>query len=171
MNSSSCLTFSLPILSYFFFFQAEDGIRDAQESRGLGDVYKRQVSTQSTGIVVRPMPAAHLRKSAVSGLFLPGALSEPRVWVQGVIVSVNTEKQLMQLDDGSGTVLVYCKAILRMRDCQLSSSVGNYVMIVGELKDGDTRRWLWAHQLVDLTNSPDRETLWDLELATQGAAH
>ena len=25
------------------FFQAEDGIRDAQESRGLGDVYKRQV--------------------------------------------------------------------------------------------------------------------------------
>ena len=24
------------------FFQAEDGIRDAQESRGLGDVYKRQ---------------------------------------------------------------------------------------------------------------------------------
>ena len=30
---------------FFFFFQAEDGIRDAQESRGLGDVYKRQVST------------------------------------------------------------------------------------------------------------------------------
>ena len=27
----------------FFFFQAEDGIRVAQESRGLGDVYKRQV--------------------------------------------------------------------------------------------------------------------------------
>ena len=26
----------------FFFFQAEDGIRDAQESRVLGDVYKRQ---------------------------------------------------------------------------------------------------------------------------------
>eukprot|EP00658_Telonema_sp_P-2_P031522 TRINITY_DN23566_c0_g1_i1.p1 TRINITY_DN23566_c0_g1~~TRINITY_DN23566_c0_g1_i1.p1 ORF type:complete len:215 (-),score=51.12 TRINITY_DN23566_c0_g1_i1:74-718(-) len=30
---------------FFFFFQAEDGIRDAQESRGLGDVYKRQVPT------------------------------------------------------------------------------------------------------------------------------
>ena len=26
-----------------FFFQEEDGIRDAQESRGRGDVYKRQV--------------------------------------------------------------------------------------------------------------------------------
>ena len=28
---------------FSFFFQAEDGIRDAQESRGLGDVYKRQI--------------------------------------------------------------------------------------------------------------------------------
>eukprot|EP00831_Metopus_contortus_P053271 TRINITY_DN44767_c0_g2_i1.p2 TRINITY_DN44767_c0_g2~~TRINITY_DN44767_c0_g2_i1.p2 ORF type:complete len:161 (-),score=36.54 TRINITY_DN44767_c0_g2_i1:341-823(-) len=33
---------------FFFFFQAEDGIRDVERSRGLGDVYKRQVSTQST---------------------------------------------------------------------------------------------------------------------------
>ena len=28
--------------SIFFFFQAEDGIRDLVRSRGLGDVYKRQ---------------------------------------------------------------------------------------------------------------------------------
>ncbi len=27
---------------FFFFFQAEDGIRDQPRSRGLGDVYKRQ---------------------------------------------------------------------------------------------------------------------------------
>ncbi len=26
-----------------FFFQAEDGIRDVLGSRGLGDVYKRQI--------------------------------------------------------------------------------------------------------------------------------
>ena len=36
------LCFVVVIISIFFFFQAEDGIRDAQESRGLGDVYKRQ---------------------------------------------------------------------------------------------------------------------------------
>ena len=30
----------------FFFFQAEDGIRDLVRSRGLGDVYKRQVGEQ-----------------------------------------------------------------------------------------------------------------------------
>ena len=36
--------------SFCFFFQAEDGIRDAQESRGLGDVYKRQTDN---GVGVR----------------------------------------------------------------------------------------------------------------------
>ena len=30
-----------------FFFQAEDGIRDLVRSRGLGDVYKRQVGRVS----------------------------------------------------------------------------------------------------------------------------
>eukprot|EP00658_Telonema_sp_P-2_P068088 TRINITY_DN57015_c0_g1_i2.p1 TRINITY_DN57015_c0_g1~~TRINITY_DN57015_c0_g1_i2.p1 ORF type:complete len:115 (+),score=17.91 TRINITY_DN57015_c0_g1_i2:25-369(+) len=34
------------MLWVFFFFQAEDGIRDAQESRGLGDVYKRQIASR-----------------------------------------------------------------------------------------------------------------------------
>eukprot|EP00657_Telonema_sp_P-1_P011726 TRINITY_DN7170_c0_g1_i1.p1 TRINITY_DN7170_c0_g1~~TRINITY_DN7170_c0_g1_i1.p1 ORF type:complete len:198 (-),score=39.70 TRINITY_DN7170_c0_g1_i1:23-616(-) len=32
----------------FFFFQAEDGIRDLVRSRGLGDVYKRQGHAMST---------------------------------------------------------------------------------------------------------------------------
>ena len=34
---------------YFFFFQAEDGIRDLVRSRGLGDVYKRQVTNTANG--------------------------------------------------------------------------------------------------------------------------
>ena len=31
------------VIYLFFFFQAEDGIRDLVRSRGLGDVYKRQL--------------------------------------------------------------------------------------------------------------------------------
>ena len=31
----------------FLFFQAEDGIRDLVRSRGLGDVYKRQLKTNT----------------------------------------------------------------------------------------------------------------------------
>ena len=35
----------------FFFFQAEDGIRDLVRSRGLGDVYKRQTLTGAELVV------------------------------------------------------------------------------------------------------------------------
>ena len=44
-----------------FFFQAEDGIRDLVRSRGLGDVYKRQVGQQH-GPMRRAVgrPALHL---------------------------------------------------------------------------------------------------------------
>ena len=31
------------VIAWCFFFQAEDGIRDLVRSRGLGDVYKRQL--------------------------------------------------------------------------------------------------------------------------------
>ena len=44
----------------FFFFQAEDGIRDLVRSRGLGDVYKRQ---SQVGVEAR---ADDLRQHAVS---------------------------------------------------------------------------------------------------------
>ena len=38
-----CLCYSMDAaVCWFFFFQAEDGIRDLVRSRGLGDVYKRQ---------------------------------------------------------------------------------------------------------------------------------
>ena len=36
---------------WFFFFQAEDGIRDRSPSRGLGDVYKRQI----IGVIIAVM--------------------------------------------------------------------------------------------------------------------
>ena len=35
----------------FFFFQAEDGIRDRSPSRGLGDVYKRQALSNRNEII------------------------------------------------------------------------------------------------------------------------
>ena len=38
-----CAFLFCSVVVFFFFFQAEDGIRDLVRSRGLGDVYKRQV--------------------------------------------------------------------------------------------------------------------------------
>src|SRR5665811_2418656 len=50
------------MLFLFFFFQAEDGIRDLVRSRGLGDVYKRQVSRRDhrTPVLVALMLAMAL---------------------------------------------------------------------------------------------------------------
>ena len=45
----------------FFFFQAEDGIRDLVRSRGLGDVYKRQE--------IDPVPSAGC--ASASGVEVP----------------------------------------------------------------------------------------------------
>ena len=52
----SCLEFFCLVLFFFLFvcffflfvlfFQAEDGIRDLVRSRGLGDVYKRQLGVR-----------------------------------------------------------------------------------------------------------------------------
>ena len=52
-----CIMLALAcLLGLVFFFQAEDGIRDLVRSRGLGDVYKRQV----------PGPVRTLRKVEVT---------------------------------------------------------------------------------------------------------
>ena len=44
---------ALSSLVFFFFFQAEDGIRDLVRSRGLGDVYKRQVYGRAPFVLAR----------------------------------------------------------------------------------------------------------------------
>ena len=48
-----------------FFFQAEDGIRDAQESRGLGDVYKRQVCLDEKVTHVQPLENGRLENGLI----------------------------------------------------------------------------------------------------------
>ena len=64
-SSGGCLFSALVC----FFFQAEDGIRDAQESRGLGDVYKRQALSPTTGHV--PIYYSPVRHSSASEDLLP----------------------------------------------------------------------------------------------------
>ncbi|VDG23260.1 hypothetical protein MUDAN_IGPPGNFN_03613 [Lactiplantibacillus mudanjiangensis] len=50
------------VVFFFFFFQAEDGIRDSSTSRGLGDVYKRQNRSQ-------PVMAPAVKTSLVRVIF------------------------------------------------------------------------------------------------------
>ena len=59
-----------------FFFQAEDGIRDLVRSRGLGDVYKRQVVRQEVRERVHAR-FAEAHAEAARGLEGPGDVVEP----------------------------------------------------------------------------------------------
>ena len=68
-------------LLFLFFFQAEDGIRDLVRSRGLGDVYKRQVF----GPFVPPCVLLFSSFAAVLGFVTAvapagGAMEEARKW-------------------------------------------------------------------------------------------
>ena len=56
-----------------FFFQAEDGIRDAQESRGLGDVYKRQVPILHKYVNISSQASVSFN---ASGLSSPNAFAD-----------------------------------------------------------------------------------------------
>ena len=50
----------------FFFFQAEDGIRDLVRSRGLGDVYKRQGGDFDHGRAAPDGAAWRLHRAALA---------------------------------------------------------------------------------------------------------
>ena len=53
-----------------FFLQAEDGIRDLVRSRGLGDVYKRQVVRRLLGV---ELAGRQIKRSLANGVVDPVA--------------------------------------------------------------------------------------------------
>ena len=56
LQISICKFLFFQIICFVFFVQAEDGIRDRSPSRGLGDVYKRQIKQRDcTQIVSKVM--------------------------------------------------------------------------------------------------------------------
>ena len=55
------------------FFRAEDGIRDVERSRGLGDVYKRQM--------VKLFTEFHVSVSVIPLVFVPSSYSLSRIHI------------------------------------------------------------------------------------------
>eukprot|EP00658_Telonema_sp_P-2_P046156 TRINITY_DN34271_c0_g1_i1.p1 TRINITY_DN34271_c0_g1~~TRINITY_DN34271_c0_g1_i1.p1 ORF type:complete len:115 (+),score=18.67 TRINITY_DN34271_c0_g1_i1:41-385(+) len=74
------------MLFFFFFFQAEDGIRDAQESRGLGDVYKRQ---DNVIVVTNDVKCC---RGAYSSRYSAGLLTCDQLAVDNVILQCLLDK-------------------------------------------------------------------------------
>ena len=83
---------------FFFFFQAEDGIRDRSPSRGLGDVYKRQLWTKH--LKVNPTTSKNWadRDRFVLSAGHGSAMLYSLLHLAGYQVSIDDLKQFRQWD-------------------------------------------------------------------------
>ena len=80
-KKKKCFFFFSFFLS-FFFFQAEDGIRDQPRSRGLGDVYKRQMLCGRTRRSA-PTQTTSTRKVQPSDAVAPVFVRDTREYLVG----------------------------------------------------------------------------------------
>ena len=99
----------------FFFFQAEDGIRDLVRSRGLGDVYKRQVLAFRQCIIAAGSECVRL----------PGFPEDPRI-----IDSTGA----LDLRSVPTTMLVVGGGIIGLEMASVYSALGTKISVV-ELTD------------------------------------
>ncbi|KAG6629720.1 recQ-mediated genome instability protein 2 isoform X2 [Carya illinoinensis] len=89
-----------------------------------------------------------------------------RAWLQGVLVSASDENDHvgapLLLDDGTGVVqLALSSADFRLRPWK----TGMYVMVVGGyMARAAEPPTIKVHKIVDLSQFPDREAMWYLEV-------
>ncbi|XVF19801.1 hypothetical protein REPUB_Repub11eG0142300 [Reevesia pubescens] len=94
-----------------------------------------------------------------NALTLGGILFQ-RTWLQGVLVSNDDDDHLL-LDDGTGIVELSLSDDFRQRQWKK----GMYVMVVGGyfVRTVDLPV-IKVHKIVDLSQFPDREAMWYLEV-------
>eukprot|EP00658_Telonema_sp_P-2_P039032 TRINITY_DN27902_c0_g1_i2.p1 TRINITY_DN27902_c0_g1~~TRINITY_DN27902_c0_g1_i2.p1 ORF type:complete len:208 (-),score=51.96 TRINITY_DN27902_c0_g1_i2:66-689(-) len=117
------------VIFFVFFFQAEDGIRDAQESRGLGDVYKRQVLILISGALCWV-----LEKDWITSVGAPA--KTPMYGVLGASLAFSI---CFTLGDIINQGVAYCRCFARSEE--LISPVVNtqaqvYVLVVAGIGGG-----------------------------------
>ena len=101
---------------FFFFFQAEDGIRDAQESRGLGDVYKRQ-ALGIHKLWVQENHSKTVNKGTIRGLHFqlpPNAETKLVRCIQGAILDVFVDLRKDSSTFGKWDMVELSEANLKM---------------------------------------------------------
>ena len=94
----------------FFFFQAEDGIRDAQESRGLGDVYKRQAYISDVGMTGGHGGVIGMDKEAIVYRFLTGMPTRFEVCKS----DLRMDAVAIEIDEASGRSLSITRLSLEL---------------------------------------------------------
>jgi len=93
-----------------------------------------------------------------------GKIQFQRIWVQGVTVQIlNEDGSSFIIDDGSGCLYVNASRVKGFNGKELK--LGSYWMAIGSLGIfHHTEPSMFAHKLADLSDEPNRETLWMLEV-------
>jgi len=115
------------LVSFFFFFQAEDGIRDLVRSRGLGDVYKRQavistlgpikprdtVVSVATGLLIKVAEKQKVKRVIMMSSFLASSQFKPNPIVRfalklmdGIVSHFKSAEELFE-DSNLDYTIVY----------------------------------------------------------------
>jgi len=93
------------------------------------------------------------------------------VWVQGVVI--DEKDGWLTLDDGSGLLYVYHREMTNAaKEASYPSCAieGRYILAMGAIvqRDGDNNLvGVACSKLVDLSQQPEREPLWWMEVAAQ----
>ncbi|EPS69265.1 hypothetical protein M569_05503 [Genlisea aurea] len=119
------------------------------------------------GLAALKLFCVHLkraRKSPSENAFSLGGILFQRIWLQGIIVSAPSEggeNRGYLLDDGTGIIELHIYGEFRNHRWE----VGMYVMVVGGYSglDGDLPV-IKVHKIIDLSEFPDRESMWYLEV-------
>ena len=129
---------------FFFFFQAEDGIRDLVRSRGLGDVYKRQILLTGKPYSSFKLNNQHELPFQVSELTLMPA--------RNTLYAAIDKRVDFMIKSG---LVDETKSLLQFRNCQALDTVG-YKEIISYL-DGNI-----TLEAVSYTHLRAHETVLDL---------
>eukprot|EP00825_Cyclidium_porcatum_P017430 TRINITY_DN20156_c0_g1_i1.p1 TRINITY_DN20156_c0_g1~~TRINITY_DN20156_c0_g1_i1.p1 ORF type:complete len:402 (+),score=61.72 TRINITY_DN20156_c0_g1_i1:50-1255(+) len=139
---------------FFFFFQAEDGIRDHAQSRGLGDVYKRQYQRRVHGYPsVQDLTVTEIKaKVTTSGLLANYTdSSDPYLIVYGyeaLVFSTSVYKEFNYMkSDSKYQVKYYCVNQLDLvsdpiTSTWLSPSNGGFLLKITILYDSTMSYYL-----------------------------
>ena len=96
----------------FFFFQAEDGIRDLVRSRGLGDVYKRQVVFWL--FFIRPQAKRAKNQKNFTENLQKGDKIVTIAGIHGTINKVNDDGTTLNIETSPGSYIKIEKSAISM---------------------------------------------------------
>ena len=133
-----------------FFFQAEDGIRDFCLSRGLGDVYKRQVLADDSGLEID-----YLNKE-------PGVYSA-RYMGENTDYHIKNANLIQRLDgvpDEQRTARFVCAIAAAFPDGRVETVRGTMAVSYTHLRAHETGRNLVCRLLLEKKKKKKKEAYW-----------